>query len=193
MPDAGEGLRRGGQAAGASSATTAPFQNLPGLTDRALLRLGHALATSKQWDASRQAHEQVGRPLPQQPVGPRGPLRHRLGAPEPEASSTRPCNAYTQVTAGTATELAAKAQLQIGLCRLEQKRYADAATALLVVPFTYDYPELSAVALCEAARALAEDKQGDQAIRLLRARHRGLSRQRVGRGREEAARELKKG
>jgi TolA-binding protein len=63
--------------------------------------------------------------------------------------------------------LAAKAQLQIGLCRLEQKRYPEATTALLVVPFTYDYPELSAVALCEAARTLGEQKQHDQASRLL--------------------------
>ena len=66
-----------------------------------------------------------------------------------------------------ATETAAKAQLQIGLCRLEQKRYAEAATALLIVPFTYDYPELTAVALLEAARALAEDKQRDKAVQLL--------------------------
>src|SRR6185437_8983001 len=35
------------------------FQNLPGLTDRALLRLGYALGQLKQWDASRQAYEQV--------------------------------------------------------------------------------------------------------------------------------------
>src|SRR5262249_15535456 len=34
-----------------------PFQNLPGLSDRALLRLGHALGEAKQWDASRQAYE----------------------------------------------------------------------------------------------------------------------------------------
>ena len=61
----------------------------------------------------------------------------------------------------------ARAQLNIGLCRLAQKRYAEASTALLVVPFTYDYPELSAVALLEAARALAEDKQRDKAIHLL--------------------------
>src|SRR5262249_11961563 len=36
-----------------------PFQNVPGVTDRALLRLGHALAYLKQWEPSRQAHEQV--------------------------------------------------------------------------------------------------------------------------------------
>ena len=55
-----------------------------------------------------------------------------------------PSTLYSQVTARTADrDLAAKAQLQIGLCRLEQKRYLDAANAfLLVVPSTYDYPEL---------------------------------------------------
>ena len=67
-------------------------------------------------------------------------------------------NAYNQVTDAVATELAAQAQLNIGLCRLAQKRYADAATALLVVPFTYDYPELSALALLEAARALQREQ-----------------------------------
>src|SRR5262249_11298111 len=77
-------------------------------------------------------------------------------------------NAYNQVTAHTATETAAKAQLQIGLCRLEQKRPADAVPALMVVPFTYDSPELSAVALLEAARAYSDLKQPDKAANLLR-------------------------
>ncbi len=76
-------------------------------------------------------------------------------------------NAYQQVVSGTATEIGARAQLQIGLCRLEQKRYAEAATALLVVPFTYDYPEWNAVALIEAARTFGELKQNDQAVKLL--------------------------
>ena len=76
-------------------------------------------------------------------------------------------NAYNQVVGGTATETAAKAQVQIGLCRLEQKRHADGINALLIVPFSYDYPELNAVALCEAARALVELKQREHAERLL--------------------------
>jgi cellulose synthase operon protein C len=76
-------------------------------------------------------------------------------------------NAYTQVVNSVATELGAKAQLNIGQCRFAQKRYPEATTALLVVPFTYDYPNLSALALIEAARALAEDKQPDQASKLL--------------------------
>src|SRR5262249_127039 len=37
----------------------APFQNLPGLTDRALLRLGFALGEKKDWEKSRQAYERI--------------------------------------------------------------------------------------------------------------------------------------
>ncbi|MBC8117058.1 MAG: tetratricopeptide repeat protein, partial [Candidatus Saccharimonas sp.] len=49
----------------------------------------------------------------------------------------------------------------------EQKRLPEAANALLVVPFTYDYPEWSAVALLEAARIFQEMQQPQQAVRLL--------------------------
>jgi TolA-binding protein len=143
-----------------------PFQNIPGLTDRALLRLGHALAGLKQWDASRQAHEQVVGRFPQSPWV--HEARYGIGwAHQHKGEYDQAVNAYTQVAAGVVTELGARAQLNIGLCRLAQKRYPEASTALLVVPFTYDYPELNAVALLEAARALAEDKQRDRAVRLL--------------------------
>jgi len=142
------------------------FQNLPGVTDKALLRLGHALAQLKQWEPSRQAHEQAANRFPQ------GPWVHeaRYGMAWSLQNQKRfddAVNVYQQVAGGTATEIGAKAQLQIGLCRMEQKRYPEAATALLVVPFTYDYPEWNAVALVEAARTFGELKQNDQAVRLL--------------------------
>ena len=38
---------------------------------------------------------------------------------------------------------------------------------MLVVPYTYDYPDMNALALCEAARILAGEKQPLQAIALL--------------------------
>jgi TolA-binding protein len=144
-----------------------PFQNVAGLTDRALLRLGHAYAPLKQWPQSRQAHEQVVARFGSGPWA----LEARYGigwAWQNEKQYDHAVNAYAQVTANTFTELGAKAQLQIGLCRLEQKKYDEAARALLVVPSTYDYPELSAAALCEAARALVELKQREQAEKLLR-------------------------
>jgi cellulose synthase operon protein C len=143
------------------------FQNLPGLTDRALLRLGHACAHLKEWDRSRQAHEQVAARFGNSPWV--HEARYGMGwAWQQQKQYDQAINAYNQVVAGTPTETAAKAQLQIGLCRLEQKRYQEAANALLVVPFTYDYPEFSAVALLEAARAFQFLKQADQAERLLR-------------------------
>jgi TolA-binding protein len=121
----------------------------------------------KQWDQSRQAYETlIGRFgnstwLPE--------ARYGIGwAWQNQKNYDNAVTTYSQVTAAVATETAAKAQLQIGLCRMEQKRHPEAATALLVVPFTYDYPEWSAVALCEAARAFTELKQKDQAEKLLR-------------------------
>jgi tetratricopeptide (TPR) repeat protein len=143
-----------------------PFQNLPGVSDRALLRLGHALAHAGQWDQSRQALEALVGRFGNSPWVHEG--RYGIGwAWQYQKQYDNAVNAYSQVVNNTATETAAKAQLQIGLCRLEQKRYPEAAAALLVVPFTYDYPEWSAVALCEAARTYAEFKQTDQAMKLL--------------------------
>ena len=143
------------------------FHNVPGVSDRALLRLGHALAASKQWDASRQALELLTQRFGNSPWV--NEARYGIGWAYQNAKQYDPAvNAYNQVIANTANELAAKAHLQIGLCRLEQKRYGDAVATLLIVPFTFDYPDLSAVALCEAARALIADKKPEQAERLLR-------------------------
>jgi TolA-binding protein len=143
-----------------------PLQNVPGVSDRALLRLGHALGQLKQWEPSRHAHEQVVARFGNGPWA--GEARYGMGwALQNLQRFDDAVNVYTQVAAATATELAARAQLNIGLCRLAQKRYPEATTALLVVPFTYDYPQLSAGALIEAARAFSENKQNDQAIKLL--------------------------
>jgi TolA-binding protein len=144
-----------------------PFQNLAGLTDRALLRLGHAYAGLKQWDQSRQAHEQVAARFANCPWV--HEARYGIGiALLNKKDYDNAVNFFTQVTSATATETAARAQFQIGQCRLEQKRYDDAATAFLVVPFTYDYPEWTAAALCEAGRAYADAKQTRQAEKWLR-------------------------
>jgi TolA-binding protein len=143
-----------------------PFQNVPGVTDRALLRLGHALDKLKQWEPSRQAHELVVNRFPNSPWV--AEARYGMGwALQNLNRFDEAVNAYTQVTALTGAELGARAQMNIGMCRLAQKRYPEASTALLVVPFTYDYPSLSALSLVEAARALSENKQNDQAIKLL--------------------------
>lgn len=142
------------------------LHQVKGVSDRALLRLGHAYARAGQWDQSRQTLEAfVGR-YPQSPWF--DEARYGIGwAWQNQKQFDQAVGQYQQVVGRTATEVAARAQLQIGLCRLEQKRPAEAANALLVVPFTYDYPEWSALALCEASRAFLEMQQAGQAGKLL--------------------------
>jgi len=142
-----------------------PLQNRPELSDRALLRLGQACAEAKRWDESRQAFETLSQRFPQSPWFPEA--RYGVGwAWQNQNQFDNACNVYTEVTRRTAGEAAARAQLQIGLCRLAQKRYPEAAKELLVVPYTYDYPEHSAVALCEAGQAYLEQKLPAEARKL---------------------------
>src|SRR5207248_7972249 len=79
----------------------------------------------------------------------------------------RAVEAYTDVTRRTSSEMAARAQLQIGLCRAEQQRWQDAVNELLLVPGTYDYAEWAAHASLEAGKALVELKQPAQAKDIL--------------------------
>ncbi len=161
------------------------YQNVQGLSDRALLRLGHAYAQLNNWDASRQAYERLVGAFPSSPWADEG--RYGMAwAWQQQKNFDQAVNLFSQVTSRTATELGAKSQLQIGLCRLEQKRYQDAVNALLVVPTTYDYPELTAAALFEASRGYVELKQLDQANRLLER----LQREFGGTPWAEAAKEL---
>jgi cellulose synthase operon protein C len=142
------------------------FQNIPGLSDRALLRLGYALGKANQWDPSRQANELLTQRFGNSPWI--HEARYGIGwARQNQKQYDEAVNAYQQVANAVTTDLAAKAFLQIGLCRLEQKRYAEAASALLIVPTTFDFPELNAAALCEAARCYLEMKNHEQAERLL--------------------------
>jgi TolA-binding protein len=142
------------------------FQNLAGVADRALLRLGFALGKQNDWDKSRQAYEQVVNRFPNSPWI--HEARYGIGwSWQNQKQYDNAANVYSQVASATLTEVGARAQLQIGLCRIEQKKHPEAISALLVVPYTYDYPELSAGALCEAARCMIETKQNTQAQRLL--------------------------
>jgi TolA-binding protein len=137
-----------------------PFRNLPGVSDRALLQLGQALGRQKQWDLCRQAHEQV---LARFGNGPwAAEARYGTGwAWHQQKQYDSAVRAYAQVTAmarsgsGRKREwqvAAARAQIQIGLCRLDQKRSGEAVAALLTVPFGYHQPDLGAAAVVELVR-----------------------------------------
>lgn len=161
------------------------YQNVVGLSDRALLQLGHAYAQMQQWEPSRQAYERLVGAFPNSAWADEG--RYGMAwAWQQQKNYDQAVNVYGQIVARTATDLGAKSQLQIGLCRLEQKRWQDAVNALLVVPTTYDYPELTAAALLESSRAYRELKQLDQANKLLDR----LQREFTGTPWAEAAKEL---
>ena len=140
------------------------LRNFAGVSDRALLRLGNAYAHGAQWDLSRQTMEALVQRYPQSPWI--DEARYGIGwVWQNQKNFDQAIAAFTEVTKRTASEVAAKAQLQIGRCRIEQQRYEEAANALLAVAFTYNYPDWTAPARCEAGRAQFEGKKPVEAAR----------------------------
>ena len=143
------------------------FHNVPGVSDRATLRLGTALAEGKQWEPARQAFETV---VGRYGEGNRWAPDARYGAGWALQNMGRydeAVNAYGWVTQRVTDDRAGRAQLGIGLCRAAQKRWADAGKAFAAVYYGYDLPELKYAALVEHARALIEEKKPAEAAKLL--------------------------
>lgn len=143
------------------------FHNIAGVSDRAVLRLGHCLLELKQWDAARQSFESlIGR------YGNNSPWVHdaRYGigfALQNQGRFDEAVGAYAQVTQGTPDARAGRAQLQIGLCRAAQKRYDEAGKAFAAVYYTYESPDLKYAAMLEHARIHIEQNKTDEAVKLL--------------------------
>ena len=143
------------------------FHNVAGVSDRAMLRLGHAYTQLKQWDPARQAFETL--------IGRFGPnntwaidARYGIGwALQNQGRFDEAVNAYALVTQATTDDRAGRAHLQIGLCRAAQKRYPDAGKSFATVYFGYDLPDLKYPAMLEHARMLIEEKKPDEAAKLL--------------------------
>src|SRR5207253_10630179 len=145
---------------------TPQYLQLPGLSDGALLRLGHAYAALNQWEQARQAHEL----LLSQLAGSKWTQEAHYGvgwAREQQGQYDQAVAAYTKAASGTLSETAAMAQLRIGVCRMAQNRPQDAAEALLAVPAKYGFDEWNAVALLEAADAYGQLRQTAQQVQVL--------------------------
>ncbi|MBX3400377.1 MAG: tetratricopeptide repeat protein [Gemmataceae bacterium] len=143
------------------------YHNVGGISDRAMLRLGQALAAAKQWEPARVAFEATVARYGNSPFLPEA--RYGWGgALQAQSKFDEAIGQYQLVIAATTAEVAARAQTQIGLCKLAQKKPAEAAAALMLVPYTYDYPDLGFAAALEAARAYDEDKQPESATLVLR-------------------------
>lgn len=143
------------------------LHNVGGVSDRAVLRLGHAqLAAEKPDDAKASFEAHLARYGQNNPFAPE--VRYGLGLiQQAKGQHDEAVKAFEAVIAATQSEVAAKAQLQIGQCRMAQKKYAEAVSSFLLVSYTYDYPDLTFAALLEAARAFEEDKKPTDAEKLL--------------------------
>ena len=143
------------------------FHNIAGVSDRAVLRLGHAYLELKQWEPARQSFEIVPARY-----GNNNPwvvdARYGVGlAMQNQGRYDDAVNAYALVTQATQDERAGRARLQIGECRAKQSKWGDAAKEFQTVYLGYDIPELKWTAMIEHARMFTEDKKPDDAIKLL--------------------------
>ena len=141
---------------------TEPYRRMPGITDRALLRLARAYEQTGNWGEVRRALETLASYYP------RSPWIHeaRFGvawARENAKEYNYAMPGYADLTTKTATGVAARAQIRIGHCQMAQKKFPEAAKAFLVVPYTYNYPEYSAQAWYESGRAYIAMKQPAEA------------------------------
>jgi TolA-binding protein len=143
------------------------LQNLGGVSDPALARLGQLCARMEQWEASRQAYAQLLSRFPDSPWA--SEARLGLGwAWQQQKEYAKALEVYAQIPLDPPTEPAARVRILIGVCHLERKQPADAQTALLAVPMNYDFPDLCAFALIEAAHAAVLADDPEQSEKLLR-------------------------
>ena len=142
------------------------FQNLPGLSDRGLLRLGFAQAQQGQHAESQKTCALVITRFPRSPFLVEAQFAQGE-ALQAQVQFDAAIKAYEAVVDATSNEYAARAQYQIGRCRLEKKLYAAAVQDFLKVVYTYAYPDLSAAALCQAADASLAQKKTKEAEEFL--------------------------
>jgi outer membrane protein assembly factor BamD (BamD/ComL family) len=96
------------------------------VSDRALFRLGEACAQAKAWDQSRNAFEALVNRYPQSPWC--ESARYGVGwALQNQRQFDAAVANYREVARRNNGEVSLKAQLQMGLCLLEQKRATEAA------------------------------------------------------------------
>jgi TolA-binding protein len=141
------------------------FQGVGGISDAALLRLGHVYSKQKKWDESRKTLSLLVERFNDSPWV--GEARYAIGWMfQQEKKYDEALAIYAVVTSGPKTETSARAQLQNGVCQLVQNHPAEALDSLRAV--SADFPELRAAALIEAAFAASQLKQTEESAKLLR-------------------------
>jgi TolA-binding protein len=143
------------------------FRNHDGLGDRAMLRLGMAYLASKNADSAKEALETMLERFGESEFSPEA--RYALGQIAlGQGRFDEAVVRFEQVVSSGKGQIAGKAKMQIGACRMAQKKFVEAAADFLGVRDRCDHPELANAALLEAATALARAGKTDEAEQLFR-------------------------
>ena len=157
-----------------------PWQNVPGLTDEALLRSGYAYSLIKSWDESRVAYERVVNAFPSSRWS--DEARYRMAGP----SSSR------RISTGQPMPTARSSRVRDRACcqgAIPDRTVPHGAEALPgcgeCIPGHHDHlrlPGIGAASLLEAGKAYLELNQQKQARRQLEQLFTRFSEHTLGRG-----------
>ncbi|MCD6304118.1 MAG: tetratricopeptide repeat protein, partial [Planctomycetes bacterium] len=134
------------------------------LTRAAMLKLGQVQSQAHEYDAAERTFQAFLRKYPKDEFA----FMARFGigwSLENRGRYDEARKYYRQVIASRNDPTAARAQFQVGECYFAEKKYDKAAAELLKVDIVYAYPEWSARAVYEAARAFEAAGQADEARR----------------------------
>ncbi|MGA2499216.1 MAG: tetratricopeptide repeat protein [Tepidisphaeraceae bacterium] len=138
-----------------------PNRQVPGVTDRANLRLASAYAQLGRWQDVRNSLETFAT----RHAGSGMVVEARFAyaqACEQLKQYDQAAAAYAEVARRVGGELGAKAQYQAGLCYVAMDKPDEALNCFLMVAYAYDYPDLAGASLSEGAKiCLAKNRPAD--------------------------------
>ncbi len=141
------------------------LKNLDFVTDKALLLLGECYAALGQDDLSTQAYEQLLAMFADS-----GLRRHahygQAATLHRRKQYEEALTAYMRANAAAPPEIAARSQIQAGVCEIETGKFPEAVETLLGAADP-DFPEMNAFALVEAAYALDRLGRPEESTKLL--------------------------
>ncbi|MFI5377912.1 MAG: tetratricopeptide repeat protein [Tepidisphaerales bacterium] len=138
-----------------------PNRQVPGMTDRANLRIANAYAQLGRWQDARNSLETFATRHPGSGMIYEARFVYAQAC-EQLKQYDQAATSYAEVARRIGGELSAKAQYQAGVCYQAMDKPDDALNCFLMVAYAYDYPDLAGAALTEGAKiCLAKSRPAD--------------------------------
>lgn len=138
-----------------------PNRQVPGVTDRANLRIASAYAQLGRWQDARNCLETFATRHPGSGMLVEARFAYAQACEQLKQYELAAA-AYVEVARRVGGELGAKAQFQAGRCYVAMDKPDDALNCFLMVAYAYDYPELVGASLSEGAKiCLAKNRPAD--------------------------------